>query len=243
VLGPHGRRAYLQSVARDTDAAVPRVTAVWGKGWSQRVVVLVPTSQRQVSDLIGTRTVLSQIAAVAVSQVSGTGGAYRAVGSRVIVNPPNFDQLTALGRRVVLAHEVTHIASRDATGPDTPTWLVEGFADYVGYRGTSVDPKTAARELGLDLRAKRAPKQLPVDADFNGDNTRLAQSYESAWLACRMIAERFGEPRLLAFYRAVGTSKAGGREAAVREALKTVLATTPDAFTTAWRAYVVATLG
>lgn len=243
VLGPRGRRAYLQSVARDTDAAVPRVTAVWGKAWLQRVVVLVPTSQRQVSDLIGTRTALTQIAAVAVSQVAGSGGAYRAVGSRIIVNPPNFDQLTSLGRRVVLAHEVTHIASRDQTGPDTPAWLVEGFADYVGYRGTSVDPRTAARELGLELRQKQAPKELPAEADFNGDNSRLAQSYESAWLAARMIAERFGEPALLAFYRAVGSSKGGSKGAAVRGALKSVLATTPESFTAAWRSYLKATLG
>lgn len=242
VIGPRGRRIYLQSVARDTDAAVPRVTAVWGSGWPQRVVVLVPTSQRQVSDLIGTRTVLSQIAAVAVSQVAGKGGAYRAVGSRIIVNPPNFDQLTSLGRRVVLAHEVTHVASRDTTGPTAPAWLVEGFADYVGYRGTSVDPKTAARELGLDVRRKTAPKLLPSETDFLGSNAKLAQSYEGAWLACRMIAQRHGEPALLAFYKAVGSSKASASQEAVRAAMKTHLSTTPEAFTIAWRAYVKETL-
>ena len=242
VLGPRGRRPYLQSVARDTDAAVPRVSAVWGSAWSQRVVVLVPTSQRQVSDLIGTKTVLSQIAAVAVSQVAGNGGAYRAVGSRIIVNPPNFDQLTSLGRRVVLAHEVTHVASRDMTGPAAPAWLVEGFADYVGYRGTAVDPQSAARELSLDIQQRQAPKALPVESDFHGGNVKLAQSYEGAWLACRMIAEQHGEPTLLAFYRAVGTSKAAGQQEAVRVAMKTYLGLTPDEFTAAWRTYVEETL-
>lgn len=242
VIGPPGRRAYLQSVARDTDAAIPRVTAFWGKSWLQRVVVLVPVSQRQVSDLVGTHVALGQIAAVAVSQVSGAGGAYRAVGSRIIVNPPNFNRLTALGRRVVVAHEVTHIASRDVTGPDVPAWLVEGFADYVGYRGSPVDPKTAASELGLEVQRRRVPRRLPLEDDFNGDNAKLQQSYESSWLACRMIAERYGEAKLLAFYRAVGTSKAAGKEAAQTAAFRSVLGITPQAFITAWRGYLTTTL-
>ena len=241
VLGPTGRRAYLVAVARDTDAAVPRVTAVWGKAWSQRVVVLVPTSQRQVSDLLGTRTALSQIAAVAVSQVADIGGAYRAVGSRVVINPPNFDKLTVLGRRVVLAHEVTHVASRNATGPSMPAWLVEGFADYVGYRGAGVDPRTAARELGVEIRRQQPPKELPTEADFNGANPKLALAYESSWLACRMIAERYDEATLLAFYLAVGKSKESGKDAAVSAALSKVLAATPAAFTASWRRYVRAT--
>lgn len=242
VIGPRGRRGYLQSVARDTDAAIPRVTAVWGKAWPQKVVVLVPTSQRQVSDLIGTKTALAQIAAVAVAQVVRAGPAYRSVGSRIIVNPPNFDQLTDVGRRVVLTHEVTHVASRDSTGPFAPAWLVEGFADYVGYRGTSLDPKVAARELRADIRENRMPKALPKEADFNGDNTSLAQAYEGSWLACRMIAERYGEPKLLAFYRRVGASKSASKDAALRAALRSDLRTTPEAFTAAWRAYLKATL-
>ncbi|MEO6714503.1 MAG: hypothetical protein ABIM89_13865 [Mycobacteriales bacterium] len=243
VIGPVGRRAYLQSIARDTDAAVPKVSAIWGSEWSQRVVVLIPTSQEQVSDLIGAGMELSQIAAVAVSRVTGSGGAYRAVGSRVIVNPPNFDQLTPIGQRVVLVHEVTHVATRDATGPDVPAWLVEGFADYVGYRGTAIAVEVAARELAVDVRDDPDGLELPSEVDFHGDNPRLAQAYEGAWMAARMIAERHGEKRLVALYRAIGTTKGVGKDDAVRESLKKVLRTTPERFAADWRSYVVAAFG
>ncbi len=241
VLGPRGRRAYLQLIAREVEAAIPRVSAVWGKDWNQRVVVLVPTSQRQVSDLIGTRTALGHIAAVAVSQVSEESGSYRSVGIRVIINPPNFDKLTRLGKRVVLTHEVTHVASRSATSSNTPAWLVEGFADFVGYRGSGVAATVAAQELAQEIRRGKIPAVLATFADFDGDSPRLPQAYEGAWLACRMIADRWGEKTLVAFYRAMGASK-GDTQAALEEAMTRLLNTTPEAFTADWRAYLQAKL-
>jgi hypothetical protein len=239
VMGPRDKTAYLRTVAREVDAAIPRVTAVWGKDWNERVVVLVPTSQRQVSDLIGTRTALAHIAAVSVSQPAGSSG--ERSGTRVIINPPNFDKLTRLGKRVVLTHEVTHVASRAVTGPNSPAWLVEGFADYVGYRDTGVDTRVAAQELALEVRRGNTPSALATAADFDGDSARLPQAYEGSWLACRMIAERTSERTLVAFYRATGASK-GDKDAALEEAMSRLLNTTPAAFTVAWRAYLKAKL-
>jgi hypothetical protein len=241
VLGPRGRRAYLRLVAREVEAAIPRVSAVWGADWNQRVVVLVPTSQGQVSDLIGARTALRHIAAVAVSQVIEESGSSRSVGTRVIINPPNFDKLTRQGKRVVLTHEVTHAASRAATGPNTPAWLVEGFADYVGYRGTGVSTIVAAQELAAEVRRGKTPAALATFADFDGDSPRLPQAYEGAWLACRMIAERWGEKTLVALYRRLGAST-GDKQAALTEAMSALLKTTPAAFTAQWRAYLEAKL-
>jgi hypothetical protein len=242
VLGLRGRSRYLRSLARETDAAVPRVNAVWGSDWSQRVVVLVPSTQRQVSSLIGGATHLSQIAALAVAQVEEHDGGYRSSGNRVIVNPPNFNQLGALGRRIVLTHEVTHVATRDATTPRVPAWLVEGFADYVGYLNTGVSTNSAARELRADVRAGRIPAALPTDKDFHGGNKRLAQAYESSWLACKLIVERTSRAKLVKFYRTLGQARTGTDAEAVRRAMRSVLDTTPESFTSAWRSYLKAQL-
>ena len=234
VLGHPGQAALLREVARLADAAVPRVTAVWGTGWSRRPVVVVPATQRELATILGDAGDLSRIAAVAIAELPGDTGD-RPVGNRIIVNPPNFRRLGAHGRRVVVTHEVTHVATREATGPGVPTWLVEGFADYVGYLGTGLGPKAICQELAADLRAGRKLTALPKDTEFAGSNPRLAQAYEAAWLAVRLVVERTGREGLLRFYRAIRT--APGPDP-VRTAMRTALGTAPETFTAAWRTYV-----
>jgi hypothetical protein len=160
----------------------------------------------------------------------------------VSINPDNWYKLGELGRQVVVTHELTHVASRSVTGYRMPTWLVEGLADYVGFRNTGIPTTVAGRELAADVQAGHVPTHLPTDRDFNGANARLSQAYEGAWLACRYIAERYGVPRLVAFYRAVGTSKAAPA-VAVASAAHRLLHLTPAQLTTRWRAYLRQQLG
>ncbi len=235
VLGHPGHHALLRDVARHADDAVPRVDAVWGTRWARKAVVVVPDTEREVQRLIGEDGDLSRIAAVAVSALPG-GAGQPPVGERVIVNPPNFARLGTLGRRIVLTHEVTHLATRAATRSDTPSWLVEGLADYVGYLGTGLSARAICQELAADVRARRAPTALPADSAFDGGNAELAEAYEAAWLAVRLIAERTSQAGLVAFYRSAG---ADGVAAALDEHLGRTVA----GFTADWRRYVTETLG
>ena len=235
VLGHPGSRAFLRDVARQADEAVPRVSAVWGTAWPRKVVVVVPATQDEAGGILGDDGDLSRIAAVAVAELPD-GPRGRPVGNRVVVNPANFRRLGNSGRRVVMTHEVTHVATRDAGAVGVPTWLVEGFADYVGYLGAGLSARAICQELAADVRAGRAPTTLPADTDFDGGNEQLAQAYESAWLAVRLVAERIGERGLVRVYRR-----------SVAEPLPKVLhdelgLTAPE-FTTAWRRYVQRTLG
>jgi hypothetical protein len=94
-----------------------------------------------------------------------------------------------------------------------------------------------ASELAADVRAGKAPHALPTNRDFRGANPSLSQAYEGGWLACRYIAATFGQPALVRFYRAVGTSHQASK-AAVRGALRHVLGLRTDEFVTLWRRYV-----
>jgi hypothetical protein len=237
VLGHPGQAALLREVAALADAAVPKVSRVWRGKWSERAVVVVPETQAELAAILGDETDLSRIAAVAVAQLPGDAGSHP-VGNRVIVNPPNFRRLGGNGRRVVITHEITHVATRDASGPGVPTWLVEGFADYVGYLDTGLPPRAICQELAADVRAGRAPTELPGDREFDGGNANLAQAYEAAWLAVKLIVERVGTDGLIAFYDAAGDGE-GDLRAAFRDALHT----TPQNFTAAWRTYVAEQLG
>ena len=240
-LGHPGSLGLMQQIVSVVDAAVPRVSRVWGTGWSQAVVVLVPSTQEELDRMLNGSTDLSRIAAVATAELTDLEGRYHPVGNRVIVNPPNFAKLGRLGRQVVLTHETAHVATRVATGPDVPTWLVEGMADYIGYLDVPVGVDTAARELGDAVRAGRVPEQLPTDASFDGANPDLAQAYEASWLAFQLLVEQHGADAALRFYRAVGASRDAGPTAAVDRAFATELGTTTAAFTAAWREHLVRT--
>ena len=204
VLGHALRVRLVEQLVGECDRAVPRVTGVWGQDWAQRVVMLVPDSVTEMASIVPEAGDLSQIAAVATAELVAPTKGYHPVGDRVLVNPVTFPLLAPQGRRVVVTHEVTHVASRGATGPEVPTWLVEGLADYVGYRGTGIPVRSAAQELVGDVRAGRLPSGLPSDEAFDGGNEELAQTYEMSWLAVRLLVDTHGEDGLLRLYRRCG---------------------------------------
>lgn len=241
VLGVGRRAQELRRIADTADRAVPAVSGVWPEPWAERVVVLVPDSVEDMADLLGSPVASYRgIAAVTTGEVGGTG---RAPADRVIVNPQAYGMLGEFGRRVVLTHETTHVATRAHTSKATPVWLSEGFADWTAYRRESRTAGETAPELAAAVRRGELPGLLPVDEDFGfgGDAATLAKAYEGGWLACALIAQDWGEEKLTAFYRVVGSRS--GRDGAVEQAMQTELGTTPEDFTARWREYLRARLG
>jgi hypothetical protein len=238
-VGQSGER--LHSFADLADHAVPAVSDAWGTHWSRHVVVLVPKSLDGMAGLLGSPA--SSYRGIAAVTTGETGAPAQAPADRIIVNPDAYGMLGTLGRQVVLTHETTHVATRADTTAATPLWLSEGYADWIGYRGTGRTPAEAAPELGEAVSAGRVPTALPSDADFGfrGSAAGLAASYEGGWMACRMIASRWGEAKLDAFYRAVGTHTK--RPGAVEEAMAKVLGTDLKTFTAEWQEYLRVQLG
>ncbi len=241
VLGVGQSPQTLRRYAGLADRAVPAVTQAWGRAWTRRVVVLVPKSLEGMAGLLGSPA--SAYRGIAAVTTGETGGSVRAPADRIIVNPEAYGVLGDFGKQVVLTHETTHVATRTATSAATPLWRSEGYADWVGYRSTGRTAIQAAPELARVVTSGEVPKALPEDADFGfgGDGARLAQAYEGGWLACRLIADRWGEVRLGEFYRAVGAQ--GKRAGAVEGAMADVLGTTPARFTGLWREYLRTQLG
>jgi hypothetical protein len=241
VLGPPTMLATMQQLAGDLHATIPRVTSVWGPHWARRVVAQVPQTQRELGAITGDTGDLSQLAALSSAEVSSTAGHPAPVGARISVNPSTWPALQPLGRLVVLTHELTHVASRADTGSQTPRWLQEGFADYVGFLGTGVAPTVVAKELAAQVRAGQLPDRLPPNRSFAGSSPELAASYEQGWLACRLIAARAGQSGLVRFYRQVGTST-GSPDQAVSDALHRVLHVSTQQFIALWRSFIAAQL-
>jgi hypothetical protein len=238
VLGPPGRHPQLANLAQRTDAGVAAVSAVWGTHWSQRVVVLIPASTAEYTALTGAAVRETAAAAVTDGIDSGTGRPY---GQRLVINPTQLGELSPVGQRIVLAHEITHLATAADTPDITPRWLVEGFADYVANLHSGQSVRTAAAELRAAVAAGRIPHALPDDTAFGATGTALARLYEQSWLACRLIAARAGQAGLVRFYRKVGTALAPRAEA-LAAAFRSVLHENQGAFEKQWRAYLKAEL-
>ncbi|MEV5973597.1 hypothetical protein [Streptomyces sp. NPDC051921] len=241
VLGVGQRPERLKEIADAADRAVPAVGDAWPSPWAGRVVVLVPASVDAMGRLLGAPA--ASYRGIAAVTTGAVGGGAEAPADRVIVNPDAYGVLGSFGRSFVLTHETTHVATRTQTTTATPVWLSEGFADWAAYRGTGRTAEQAAPELARAVRAGQGPTALPGDEEFafGGDADAMARAYESGWLACALIADRWGEAKLTAFYRAVGAHP--GREGALEKALADVLGTTPEEFTARWRAYLAERLG
>jgi hypothetical protein len=238
-------------LARRADAAIPEVSAIWGRGWAQRVVVLVPGSATAWQHVTG----LAQddgVAAVSLGASTSGRPAPAAAGDvpggqRIVVDPEAFRRLSAVGRDVVLRHEIAHLASASVTAPGMPTWLVEGAADVVGFTGSGLSVQQAAQELAALVRSGRPPAALPSDEDYRG--SRASVAYEEGWLAARLITQRIGNPGLLEVYRDVATAarSSRGAAAAVRDALDGALRRRLGwdlaTFTARWRSALGAQLG
>nr|WP_202885589.1 hypothetical protein [Kribbella sandramycini] len=214
------------------DRAVTSVSKVWGTSWPQKVVVVLPAKQSQMEYVLGAApNTYTQIAAVTMAELDAPQ-----IGApvRIVANPKLFVELGKQGRRIVLTHETTHVAST-ATASPVPLWLAEGFADYVAFEAVPVQDESAAKELLKAVRAGRVPTALPDTKAFAASSSSLPEAYESAWLACRLIAEREGEEKLVKFYRAVHTSRSAD---GLSDAFKTHLGMTEQQFVAEWQKYL-----
>lgn len=168
------------------DDSVAAVEQFWGTDWPAEVLVVATDSEAQFvteAHLDPSRD-WNDIAAVAVAdQVDPV--AHRAFGQRIVL-APGAAAMSDAALRIVLTHELFHLAARDRTALDSPRWLTEGIADYVA-RPTAPLPANAA-----------ATTELPSDADLDGPDR--SGGYDRAWWFARFVADVFGVDRLRRLY-------------------------------------------
>jgi len=196
VDGTAHEAARMATLARN---AVPQVRAVLPH-WSGGLVVEVPATQEGLQRALHAHQ--GQYAGIAAVTTTVDGSHSRSTPVHVFVNPLVFAPLKPHGAQVVITHEATHVATGAATSP-SPIWLVEGFADYVALRAQRLPLSTTAARITTLVRRSGAPPHLPGQREFAVSADHLEARYESAWLACRLLADRGGAAALVAFYRAV----------------------------------------
>jgi hypothetical protein len=235
VVGASSRRAQVAQLAGDCTLAAPIVDDAWGTGWTRRTVLTIPPNLDQLAILLGREdgarspdatAGLDRTAAVTIGPSDGAADG-------VLINGQAFQQLSNLGRRVVLTHELVHVATRATGSTSAPTWLAEGFADYVAYRNTDLSPDQIAGDALDAVRAGRTPENLPAVNDFNAAGNQAAAAYGFSWIAVQEIAAKAdGTQRMKAFYQ----QAARGGASALNEAFAVVGLSSLSAFVPKWRA-------
>lgn len=187
----------FQRMSRRAVAVVRRVVP-WPRA---RLVVEVPATLESLERALGAE--LGSYAGVAAVSASVDGSPERRSPVHVYVNPAVFATLQPSGAQIVLSHEATHVATGAATSADLPMWLLEGFADYVALRDTSVPVGTAAAQIIAAVRRDGPPAHLPGPAEFNARSHGFGTAYEAAWLACQALVDVRGERALVRLYEQV----------------------------------------
>ena len=224
-------------------AAVSRVSGVWGTDWNSHVVIVTPATSDQFAQLLSrpSDNGLDQVAAITQGVIEP---GQRATGDEVVVNPNAYTALAPLGRRVVITHELTHVAARSSTIDPVPIWLTEGMADYVGYSGLDIPRQRVASQLLVLVRAGKGPMALPTEVNFDPSRSKIATSYSAAWLAVCHLVDLYGQAKVVSFYRAVASSRtADGApqadpEIAAASQFPRSFGVTQPQFVDSWRSYL-----
>lgn len=206
-LGGPRTDALLARIRGDLDDAVGAVERFWGTDWPREIVVVATGSPAQFAaeaHLDNTRE-WSDIAAVSVAdQVDPANG--RAVGQRIVLAPGAAD-MSDRALRIVLTHELFHLAARAGTALDAPRWLTEGVADYVARPAAPLPAGAAVNTT------------LPSDTELDGPARSMG--YDRAWWFARFVADTFGTDGLHRLYTLACGPGHGDFDWAVREALDT----------------------
>ena len=194
--------------------------------WKGPLIVEVPKTQEELNAALEAQP--NEYDNIAAVTTSADGSLAPDAPVRVFINPAVFDDLKQRGAQVVMSHESTHVAT-GATFASIPTWLLEGFADFVALDHAGVPVDLAAGQILPRIRKKGLPTGLPTSGDLDPTANGLGATYEEAWLACRFLGQEYGERALVRFYRTVNDGSS------TQQAFRTVLHTTQKEFVAKWR--------
>ncbi|WP_141631346.1 hypothetical protein [Mobilicoccus pelagius] len=127
----------------------------------------------------------------------------------IVMAPESWGELSEEGRIVVLTHECVHVALAAGPRPRAPRWLVEGVADDLAYRRSTVPVEAVLAPLRRDVAVHGAPRHLPRDEEFEvagAGRDAVLLAYAQALSAVRTYADLHGEDAAVDLVR----GRAGG---------------------------------
>ncbi len=181
LIGAAHEQARLDDFAGLAEEAHRRFRATWTQPWSGRIPIIVPSSREQAQRLIGDAANIGNLVAFVVFSPVRTPD-YAVSAPRMYAGLVGNDQRSRASRVDDLVHELVHAATAADTGPFTPVWLQEGWAEYIRLQRPSPNIPT-----GPLLQA------LPAGGAFSASNpVELRKAYDTSLVAVARLAAREG---------------------------------------------------
>jgi hypothetical protein len=203
VAGTPDVAGRLGGVLRSAEAAIADAGPCWPAHWQRTFTIFATGDRRLFSTWFRSRFTKNEFIGfeVGLPVVDGDGdvvaGQAEAV-PEVVIDVPGALR-APLGFRQLLEHEMTHAASGAERNPDTETWAIEGYADFVAFHGGSL---RQANRGGAAYRAFHSAHgltvRLPGNADFYSRDAAL--NYDLAFLAFWYLQQRYGQAAVVRFF-------------------------------------------
>ncbi|WP_413642285.1 hypothetical protein [Mycobacterium sp. RTGN5] len=208
-LGGAHTDGLLTRIAGDIGGAVGAVEKFWGTDWDREIVVIATDSQAQFVAQAGLTPNGNWADIAAVSVADHVDFEHHHASGQRMVFAPGAVTMSDGSLRIVLTHELFHLAARADTALDAPRWLLEGVADFVARPPTPLPPDAAADTA------------LPVDADLDVAGAQRERGYDRAWWFARFVADSYGTDALRRLYVEACGPGHGDFDTAVHRALGT----------------------
>lgn len=248
VIGDPQHKKQNARLAERLDDALTGVHQLWPvSSWNGRVVAYASTYQPFVAAWFGTQaatnrvvdpsgdaTFEAKVRVLSAGPVVSDFESFVPAAPRLVVTPyllSRDDSYT----EAVLRHELTHVALALEGSSRPPAWLVEGVAEYTGFRKVrsgSVDGVGALARRGLRKeiwnqlkRGTWKPNLVATDSEFyDGSESGVDNAYTTAWLTCLYIADHYGEVKLQELYAEAARQPSGqGQKQSEAAVLKSAL--------------------
>ncbi|MDG4791621.1 hypothetical protein O7626_37970 [Micromonospora sp. WMMD1102] len=105
----------------------------------------------------------------------------------------------------LMRHELTHASSLAGAGriDDDAWWLVEGLAEHAAAGGRPASRYDSLDDVDRLVKSGWNGELADVSPSARSEDWHVAGSYGVGYLAVRHLVDRFGEQKVLAFFKAV----------------------------------------
>jgi hypothetical protein len=217
----------LRPVLDVAEEAYDRMAAFWPQEQDDRYVIIAPSTTAELGRILHETVDLGKfVAFVAAGADRSTG--WEPTGPRMFVHLSHLTNYGRAGQLEIIAHELIHAVTREVSGPQIPTWVEEGLANFGGGEG------------GRPSRASigPTPDTFPSNDRFvTGPVQGIQAVYDQAQVAIETLDSVKGRREVAEFYIELGSRRVvpGTHEYHVRDAIARSTGWSMEAWVDAWR--------
>lgn len=193
VISAPGNETRMSTIAALAEDAVNRFDTEWPLPWSHKIPVIVPATPQQAAKLLRTSNEVENFSAfTSYFPIRDTG--WDASPPRLFAEEDNLANQSDSMQTGTLVHELTHAATAQLTGPNTPIWVQEGLAEWIRL----------GKPTSVSLR-EGATKTFPSDDAFRtSDASALSRAYNEATVAMTFLAKSKGPDAPVKLFEEMG---------------------------------------